>query len=399
MRRLLDFVVVMAKGRKEATMNRSRTFILMVGLWLAAGLAVQVPATAATEQAKLTASDGSASERFGISVAVSGDTAVVGAPWWGSAIPTEQGAAYVFTRAGGTWTEQAKLIASDGSAGDEFGFWVGVDGNTALVGAPFDDVSTADQGSAYVFARTAGTWTEQAHLIASDGAQQDLFGRSVAVSGDTAVVGAQWDDEGLSTNQGSAHVFTRTAGSWTAHPKLAPSDGAIAALFGVSVAVSGDTAVIGAGFETVGVNVNQGAAYVFVVSSTVSPTAVTIDVKPGNTTNRIRTSGSEAIPVAVMTTATFDATTVDPSTVCFGDDPPAGGTTAYNQPPGVDADCNEAHRRGHVRDADGDGDLDMVLHFEMRQTGIDAGDNEASLTGRTTGGTSFEGSDAIRTAP
>ncbi len=103
--------------------------------------------------------------------------------------------------------------------------------------------------------------------------------------------------------------------------------------------------------------------------------------------------------MAVLSNATFDATTVDASTVCFGDDPPRGGTTAYAQPPGVDADCNEAHRRGHIEDVDGDGDLDMVLHFETGQTGIDSGDTVARLTGRTTGGTEFEGADAIRTVP
>jgi hypothetical protein len=157
--------------------------------------------------------------------------------------------------------------------------------------------------------------------------------------------------------------------------------------------------VIGAGFHDVGINVDQGAAYVFGNPTTPETMRVEIDVKPGDDSNRIRPSSNQVIPVAVLTTPNFDATTLDPSTVCFGADPPPGGTTSYNQPPGVDADCNEAHRTGHLEDVDGDGDLDMVLHFETRQTGIDPGDTEARLTGRTTDGTPFEGSDFIRTDP
>ena len=120
----------------------------------------------------------------------------------------DQGSAYVFTRSGTTWSQQAKLTAADGAAGDWFGYSVAVSGDTAVVGAAGDDVgANADQGSAYVFARSGTTWTQQAQLTAADGAAGDCFGRSVAVSGDTAVVGASDDDVGANTDQGSAYVF------------------------------------------------------------------------------------------------------------------------------------------------------------------------------------------------
>ena len=215
-----------------------------------------------SQAAKLTARDGSAGDALGQSVSVSNDTAVVGAVT-SDGDAADQGSAHVFTRTGGSWTEQAELTAADGSAGDQFGFWVGVDGDIAVVGAPFDDVSASDQGSAHVFTRTAGTWTEQAELIASDGSAADLFGRSVAVSGDTILVGAQYDDVGASIKQGSVYVFTPAGGTWTEQTKLSASEGAAGALFGVSVAVSGETGLVGAGFETVGANIHQGAAYVF----------------------------------------------------------------------------------------------------------------------------------------
>lgn len=207
-----------------------------------------------TEQAKLTASDGAFRDEFGGRVALAGNTAVVGG----------NNAAYVFTRAEGTWTAQAKLTASDGDAGDGLGSWVSISGNTAVIGAFNDDTgANADQGSAYVFRRTRGTWTEQAKLTASDGAAGDLFGRSVTISGDTVVVGAQYDEVDSNFHQGSAYVFTRTAGTWTEQAKLTAADGGADDLFGVSVAMSGGTALIGAGFADVDDNAIQGAAYVW----------------------------------------------------------------------------------------------------------------------------------------
>ena len=252
--------------------------------------------------AKLAASDGSAGDRFGIKVAVDGDTAVVGAPdegnyskgaayvltrqsgvwsqvakltasdrdaydWFGWSVSVEEdtvvvgaykefahgrysGSAYVFTKPNGGWadaTETAKLTASDGAAYDYLGYSIGVDGDTVVVGAFGDD----GNGSAYVFTKPSGGWadaTETAQLTASDGATDDRFGWSVAVEGNTVVVGVTRDDDNGS-NSGSAYVFTKPNSGWadaTESAKLTASDGATVAYFGYSVAVDGDTVAVGA---------------------------------------------------------------------------------------------------------------------------------------------------------
>jgi hypothetical protein len=125
---------------------------------------------------------------------VNGDTAVIGARLNDGG----NGSAYVFTRSGTTWTQQAKITASDGGYG--FGKSVSVYGNTAVIGAN----SYLYKGSAYVFTRSGTTWTQQAKITASDGESYDLFGESVSLNGDTAVIGAYWDDG----RKGSAYVFS-----------------------------------------------------------------------------------------------------------------------------------------------------------------------------------------------
>ncbi len=211
-----------------------------------------------TQQAKLTASDAAANDQFGISVSVSGDTAVVGAPG--------AGPAYVFVRSGTVWTQQAKLTASDARIGDQFGYSVAGAGETALVGAYGDDdpAGGLNAGSAYVFTRNGTKWTEQAKLIASDAAESDFFGNSVALSSGTAVVGAYLDDHGPGTNAGSAYVFARSGTVWTQRAKLAASDAATWDRFGVSVAVSDDMALVGAyTYDHAGGLFDAGSAYVF----------------------------------------------------------------------------------------------------------------------------------------
>jgi hypothetical protein len=153
---------------------------------------------------------GAAEDYFGLSVALSGDgnTALVGAHYDDIGANTAQGSAYVFTRSLMIWSEQAHLTASDGAARDNFGCSVALDGNTILVGAYMDDVGmSGNQGSAYVFTRGVMIWVEQAHLTALDGAAEDWFGRSVALTGDTALVGASTDDVGTNSDQGSAYFF------------------------------------------------------------------------------------------------------------------------------------------------------------------------------------------------
>src|SRR6266540_5013339 len=139
--------------------------------------------------------------------------------------------------------QEAKLTASDRAASDLFGFSVALDGGTAVVGAEADDTpGGVDAGSAYVFVRSGTTWTQQQQLTASDGAPSDEFGVSVAVDGDTAVVGAYAHDTPGGTRAGSAYVFVRSGTTWTQQQQLTASDGAPADRFGFSVAVDGDSA-------------------------------------------------------------------------------------------------------------------------------------------------------------
>ncbi|GIW44926.1 MAG: hypothetical protein KatS3mg077_2208 [Candidatus Binatia bacterium] len=228
------------------------------------------------EQAKLTASDGGAGDRFGFSVAISGDTVVVGSPLDNIGASSDQGSAYVFVKPAGGWagalTETAKLIASDGASDDRFGFSVAISGDTVVVGARLDNITTSDQGSAYVFVKPAGGWAgtlnQTAKLIASDGSGGDQFGNSVAISGDTVVVGSYLDNIGTTSDQGSAYVFVKPAGGWagtlTETAKLIASDGASDDRFGFSVAISGDTVVVGSPLDNTGTISDQGSAYVFV---------------------------------------------------------------------------------------------------------------------------------------
>jgi len=221
-----------------------------------------------SEQPKLTAADGAGGDSFGWSVAISGDTALVGAYYDDVGGNTDQGSAYVFARSGTTWAQQARLTASDGAAGDSFGWSVAIAGETAVVGVPYDTVGAiAGQGSAYVFARSGTTWAQQARLTASDGASGDWFGYSVALSGDTALVGAYADIDS-NAHQGSAYAFTRSGTTWSQQAKLTATDGAAQDDFGNSVALSGETAVVGAYSDDVGANADQGSAYVFARSGT-----------------------------------------------------------------------------------------------------------------------------------
>jgi hypothetical protein len=226
-----------------------------------------------TQQAKLIASDGGRGDRFGSSIAIYGDMVVVGAPDDGIGANDIRGSAYVFVRSNGAWSQQAKLIASDGAALDQFGSSVAISGNTIVVGAPSDDIGTnAGQGSAYVFVPWLspiwGTvWIQQAKLTSNDGAAWDKFGSSVGISVDSVVTGAPGDNIGANADQGSAYVFSRNNGSWPQQAKLIASDGAAGDEFGHSIAIAGNTIVIGAPSGMGDRVADQGSAYVFGLSN------------------------------------------------------------------------------------------------------------------------------------
>lgn len=226
----------------------------------------QVSTTTIQENNKVTASDGAADDKFGYAVSISGDYAIIGASGDDNGANANQGSAYIFARIGNSWTQQAKLTAADGAAGDQFGISVAINGDFAVVGANFDTVgANARQGSAYVFVRNGSGWIQQAKLTAADGAAFDNFGISVAISGDYAVVGAYLDDVGGWPDRGSAYVFVRTGSSWSQQSRLTGESGEFSGInFGNSVAISGDYVIVGSDND----NNLPRYAYVFVRSGT-----------------------------------------------------------------------------------------------------------------------------------
>ncbi|MBK8698507.1 MAG: FG-GAP repeat protein [Saprospiraceae bacterium] len=225
--------------------------------------------TSWTQQAGLTASDGATDDFFGSSVSISGDYAVVGALGKDVASNTNQGKVYIFKRSGTSWTQQAGLTASDGAVNDFFGRSVSISGDYAAVGVEVKDVANnGDQGKVYIFKRSGTSWTQQADFTASDGAAGDYFGRSVSISGDYAIVGADWKNVGSNNRQGKVYIFKRSGASWTQQAGLTASDGAADDLFGRSVSISGDYATVGAAGKDIGANTNQGTVYIFKRSGT-----------------------------------------------------------------------------------------------------------------------------------
>jgi len=293
-----------------------------------------------TQQAYLKASNTGANDEFGTDVAIDGDTLVVGAAQEASAATTvdgdqtdntaaNAGAAYVFVRSSGTWTQQAYLKASNAQAGDSFGAEVALSADTIIVGARNEDSALTGvdpdgsdnnagaAGAAYVFVREGDAWSQQAYLKARNTTAGDWFGYSVAIDGDTAVVGAiseESSDTGINGDEnnnnlvdaGAAYVFVREGDTWSQQAYVKASNTGPRDLFGCSVAVSGDTVVVGARWEggtSNGVNGNQtqndtswlytGAAYIYTRSGTTwSQQAY---VKPSNSAYVEMFGGSVAI--------------------------------------------------------------------------------------------------------
>lgn len=232
-----------------------------------------------TEQAKLTASDAYTNDQFGVAVSISGDYAVVGS-WLDDDNGTNSGSTYIFLRSGTTWTEQAKLTASDGASDDYFGGSVSIKGEYAIIGSYEDDDNGTGSGSAYIFHRSGATWTEQQKLIASDGAEEDSFGGSVSIDGDYAVIGAHGDDDN-GDSSGSAYIFHRSGTIWTEQTKLIASDGANNDVFGLSVSIDGDYTLVGAQWDNDNGN-NSGSAYIFHRNGTTWTELIKLIASDGN---------------------------------------------------------------------------------------------------------------------
>lgn len=227
-------------------------------------------ATTSTFNAELTSTDESSESYFGNSVAISGNTILVGQPYAAIGSNQSQGAGYLYVEPTGGWATTsaytAKLTASTGQTYDNLGYSVAINGNTAVLGAPG---SSTEQGAAYVYVEPTGGWTtttETAALTASDGGAGDAFGTSVAVSGNTVVVGAGSAFLNPNPLQGSAYVYVEPAGGWastsTFTAKLTAGDGGPSAHFGRSVSIDSGTAVVGA-YQGTNSGVFVGAAYVY----------------------------------------------------------------------------------------------------------------------------------------
>jgi hypothetical protein len=199
-------------------------------------------------QDELRAEDSTDCDHFGEKVAVEGDTAVVGAPVYRAVaeVGAAAGAAYVFTRNGNEWTEQAKLEADERIVGAKFGSSVSVSGETIIVGAPLEEENENVQGSAYVFTGNSGAWNQQARLLDTDPAAGSFFGISVDLSGDIAVVGAPFGNPAQGSRSGAAYVFVRDGDQWTERAKLMDPERPAYDWYGWNVAVSGRSVLVGA---------------------------------------------------------------------------------------------------------------------------------------------------------
>jgi len=215
-----------------------------------------------SQQQILTAIDAKAGDAFGQSIALTERFLVIGAPH-SDAPQKDSGAVYIYKRDKESWQFQTKLTANDGSEGDLFGISVAVDGDTVLVGADLHDEVAENAGAVYAYVFDGEQWKLQAKLIAEDGADTDIFGVRVALSGDSALISARRDDiEGFGEDAGSAYIFERSKGKWTQTQKLIAPDGKADDRFARGVALNEDTALISAMHHDTNGN-NAGALYVF----------------------------------------------------------------------------------------------------------------------------------------
>lgn len=209
-----------------------------------------------TQTQKFTSSDGGSTEAFGSAIALHGTTAVIGAL---NAHPngnTMQGEAYVFTLVDGLWTEQQILVADDGTSNDRFGQSVAFDGSTILVGAPTLPYNVVHAGWVYAFEQSGNSWTQTAKIIPADSTPSDQFGYAIGVAGNTALISAL----GNQFAHGAVYAFDHASGSWTQTQKLSPGDSASGDQFGNAIALQGSTAIVGAQAMVAGER--EGTAYV-----------------------------------------------------------------------------------------------------------------------------------------
>lgn len=249
-----------------------------------------------TQEGKLVASDGVTNDFLGFSVAVDGDYAIAGAYFADPGGQANAGAAYVFKRTSGTWAQEAKLTADTPAGGAQFGWAVDIEGDRAIVGAfAASPGGVTEAGLAYVFSRSGNAWTQQSVLAAPDAELVDRFGYSVAIDGSIAVVGAYLENPGGVNNAGSAYVFRESSGTWAFEAKLSASNRAASDQFGLSVDVLGSRIAVGANLADTGVS-NGGSAYIYDFRSPnweEAATLVSSDVVTGDSFGRSVALGSD----------------------------------------------------------------------------------------------------------
>jgi hypothetical protein len=246
-------------------LKTSTTVLWMGAAWgLALFGATQAVADPCHETGKCTASDAQFGDRFGDAVALDGDVAVMGTPD-GDDYGSQSGSVYIFHYDGAVWAQQPKLIISGANEDDNCGHSVSVSGDSVVFGAPSDEHAGLESGSAYIFRLTAGTWDQEAKLTASDAFFFDVFGESVAIDGNVALVGAH---QPLSDG-GKVYAFRFNTSEWVEEDILTASDANLEDQFGVSVSVEGNVALIGANHDDEAGD-NSGAAYIFQFNSETS---------------------------------------------------------------------------------------------------------------------------------
>jgi hypothetical protein len=427
----------------SVSVNGERVFVGSPGANCAAGpacgavYAYRFDGARWVEEQKLLASDAHPLAVFGVSVQVDGDLAVVGDWRHDCAAAQDCGAAYVFRFDGLRWAQEQKLTASDASAFDGFGISVSVRGDLIIVGALWDDPMGSNSGAAYVYRFSGARWVQEGKLTAPDGASFDEFGRSVSVGRDVAVVGAWSHDCAAGSSCGSAYVYRFNGSGWQLAKTLAASDPRPVDLFGQSVSVSEDILFVGRPRRDCAVGTNCGAASVFALgpdcnangeadfcdirdghSRDVDADGVpdecevitaALDIKPGTCPNPFNPKSQGVLPVAVVGSPTFDVTQVDTATLSLRRSDGVGGSVRpLSGPPGPgihfedvatpfsgpECGCNELG-------ADGIEDLtlkfstpELVASLELGS--LPAGASVAlTVTGAMHDGTRFAASDCI----
>ena len=236
-----------------------------------------------SQQDNLVPADGTTGDRFGISLSLNGDYAIIGASE-DDDNGDASGSAYIFKRSGSSWTQQQKLVAPDGVSDDEFGRSVSIGSDYAIIGAYQDDDNGNESGSAYIFQRNGSTWTQQQKLVASDGDSLDNFGASVSISGDYAIIGAE-EDDAVGEGSGSAYIFQLNSGGseWVQRKKLIAADATSGDDFGAAVSIDDGLLIIGADSDDDNGN-SSGSVYALEIALT--PTSIT--ASDGEFDNRIQ---------------------------------------------------------------------------------------------------------------